>query len=88
MHLRLPAFDHGVISFIWALIFGLFIWIGGSAVGFGSAVTFIVGCVAGFLIFVAVRVYGEDEPRRPCGPASANSRMSARLSPSSSTRRR
>ena len=65
MHLpRLPAFDHGVISFIWAVIFGLFIWIGGSAVGFGSAVTFIVGCVAGFLIFVFVRVYGEDEPRR------------------------
>jgi len=59
MHLRLPAFDHGVISFIWALIFGLFIWIG------GSAVTFIVGCVAAFLIFVAVRVYGEDEPHRP-----------------------
>ena len=66
MHLRLPAIDHGIISFAWALFFGLFIWIGGSAVGFGSAVTFVVGCVAGFLIFVFVRVYGEDEPaRRP-----------------------
>jgi hypothetical protein len=64
-HLRLPAFDHGVTSFLWALFFGLFIWIGGSAVGFGSAMSFIVGCVGGFLIFLYVRVYGEDEPRRP-----------------------
>ena len=34
-HLRLPAFDHGVTSFLWALFFGLFIWIGGSAAGKG-----------------------------------------------------
>jgi hypothetical protein len=65
MHLRPPAFDHGVISFIWALVFGGFIWVGGAAVGYGSAVSFMVGCVAGFLIFLFVRVYGEDEPRRP-----------------------
>jgi hypothetical protein len=65
MHLRLPAFDRGVTSFLWALFFGLFIWLGGSSVGYGGAVSFIVGCVAGFLIFVFVRVYGEDEPRRP-----------------------
>ena len=63
--MRAPAFDHGVTSFIWAFFFFVFIWIGGSAVGFGSAVTFIVGCVAGFLTFVFVRVYGEDEPGRP-----------------------
>ena len=65
MHLRLPAFDRGITSFLWALFFGLFIWLSGSAVGYGGAVSFIVGCVAGFLIFVFVRVYGEDEPRRP-----------------------
>ncbi len=64
-HLRLPAFDHGVTSFLWALFFGLFIWIGGSAVGFGSAISLIVGCVSAFLIFLYVRVYGEDEPSRP-----------------------
>jgi amino acid permease len=60
-----PPLDRGVTSFIWALVFGLFIWIGGSAVGYGSAMSFIVGCVAAFLIFLFVRVYGEDEPRRP-----------------------
>jgi hypothetical protein len=65
VHLRSPAMDHGVVAFLWAVVFGLFIWIGGSAVGYGSAVCFIVGCVAGFLIFLFVRVYGEDEPRRP-----------------------
>jgi hypothetical protein len=65
VHFRMPAFDHGVISFIWALVFGLFIWIGGSALGYGSALSFVVGCVAAFLIFLLVRVYGEDEPRRP-----------------------
>ena len=62
---RMPAFDKGITSFLWALLFGLFIWIGGSAVGYGSGMSFVVGCVAGFLIFLFVRVHGEDEPRRP-----------------------
>jgi hypothetical protein len=65
VHLRLPSIARGVTSFLWALFFGLFIWIGGSAVGYGSAMSFIVGCVAGFLIFLFVRVYGEDDPQRP-----------------------
>ena len=63
--MHLPAFDRGVTSFVWALFFGLFIWIGGAAVGYSSAMTFITGCVVGFLVFLFVRVYGEDEPRRP-----------------------
>jgi hypothetical protein len=65
MHLRLPSIDRGFTSFLWGLLFGLFIWIGGSMIGYGSAVCFMVGCVIGFLTFVFVRVYGEDEPRRP-----------------------
>jgi hypothetical protein len=65
MHLRPPAFDHGVISFLWALFFGLLIWIGGAALGFNGAMTFIIGIVAGLGIFLFVRVYGEDEPPRP-----------------------
>jgi hypothetical protein len=65
MHVRMPAFDHGVTSFLWALFFGLLIWIGGAAVGYNGAITFIVGCVAAFLIFLYIRIYGEDEPRRP-----------------------
>lgn len=65
MHLRPPAFDHGVVSFIWALFFFLVIWIVGGALGYGSALMFVIGAAAGFLIFLFVRVYGEDEPRRP-----------------------
>jgi hypothetical protein len=65
MHLRPPSISHGITSFLWALFLGLFIWIGGAAVGISSAISFIVGAVAAFLIFVFVRVYGEDELRRP-----------------------
>ena len=65
MHLRLPAIDHGVTSFLWALFFGLFIWLGGAFVGYSSGVTFIAGCVAGFLIFLFVDAYGDDDPRTP-----------------------
>jgi len=65
MHFRLPSIDHGIISFLWALFFGVFIWIGGRAVGYPSGTMFIIGAVAGFVIFLYVRVYGEDEPRRP-----------------------
>jgi hypothetical protein len=63
--MRLPAFDHGVTSFAWAIFFFLFIWIGGVFVGYDGAITFIVGAVAGFLIFLYIRRYGEDEPRTP-----------------------
>ena len=65
MHLRAPSIDHGITSFLWGLFFGLYIWIGGTFVGFNSAVTFLAGCVVGFLTFLFVRIYGEDEPRRP-----------------------
>jgi len=65
MHLRSPSVAPGVTAFLWALFFGLFIWIGGRAVGFSSGVTFIAGAVCGFLIFLVIRVYGDEEPRRP-----------------------
>jgi len=63
--MRLPAFSHGVTAFLWGLGFGVFIWFGGIAVGFGGALSFVLGCVAAFGIFLYVRVYGEDEPTRP-----------------------
>jgi hypothetical protein len=63
-HLRPPSISHGVTSFIWALVFGLYIWLGGLAVGVSGGTAFIIGAVVGFLVYVAVRVYGADEPRR------------------------
>ena len=62
MHLRMPAIDHGIVSFLWGLGLGLYIWIGMLAVGVSAATAFILAAVAGFLIFLYVRIYGEDEP--------------------------
>ena len=63
--LRLPAFSHGVTSFLWALGLALYIWLGGIAIGMTRGTATILAIVAGFGIFLFVRVYGEDEPRRP-----------------------
>ncbi len=63
--MRLPAFSHGVTSFIWAIVFALYIWIGGIAVGFSSALSLVAGVVAGAAIFLYVRTHGEDEPSAP-----------------------
>jgi len=71
-HLRPPSIGHGVISFIWGLFLGAFIWVGSVAVGVSGATAFIVGSVSGFLIFLAVYLYGSDEPagqpERPAPP--------------------
>lgn len=63
-HLRPPAISHGVISFIWGLVFGLYVWLGGLAVGVSGGTAFIFGAVIGFLAYLLVMVYGTDEPRR------------------------
>jgi hypothetical protein len=63
MHLRPPSISHGVISFIWALVFFVYIWFGGIAVGVHGGTSFIFGALIGFLVFLAVMVYGTDEPR-------------------------
>jgi hypothetical protein len=60
--MRLPAFSHGVVSFLWALGFGLYILLGGMAAGFTAADAFMVAAVAGAGIFLFVRIYGEDDP--------------------------
>ncbi len=64
MHLRPPSFDHGVVSFLWALGLGLFIWLGALAVGVSGLTAFVVGALAAGAIFLYVRLYGEEEPRR------------------------
>jgi hypothetical protein len=64
---RPPSIDHGVISFIWAFGLAVFIWAGLLAVGVSQPTSVIVGAVSGFLIFVYVRIYGEEEPRRQPG---------------------
>ena len=68
MHIpRPPSIDHGVLSFAWALGLAVYIWAFMLAVGVSGATSAIIGAVAGFLIFVFVRVYGEEELRRRRG---------------------
>jgi hypothetical protein len=64
VHLRAPAISRGVGAFIWALVFGLYLWLGGLAVGVHGGTAFIFGAVLGFLVFLLVMAYGADAPAR------------------------
>ena len=59
---RPPSFDHGVVSFLWALLFGLILYFGMKAVSISAATSFIVAAVAAVGIFFFVRVFGGDAP--------------------------
>jgi len=64
MHLRAPSIDHGVQSFIWAVVFFLFLWFGMLSVGVSGATAFVLALVLGVLIFLFIRINGEDELAR------------------------
>ena len=65
MHLRPPSIDHGVQSFLWAVVFFLFLWFGMLAVGVSGGTSFVLALVLGLLIFLFIRIFGEDELARP-----------------------
>ena len=65
MNLRPPSVAHGVQAFIWAGVFFLFLWIGMLAVGVSGGAAFMLALICGALIFLFVRVLGEDELARP-----------------------
>ena len=68
-HFRLPSIDQGVQAFIWGVLLGFFIWAGMRAVGASNATAVIVAAVSCFVIFLLVRLFGEEQPRRqPSGP--------------------
>ena len=69
MHLRAPSVDKGVSSFVWALVFFLYLWLGMKAVGVSGAIAFIFAALAGFGIFFFIRLLGEDR-RRDVEPES------------------
>jgi hypothetical protein len=58
VHLRQPSIDHGVRSFIWAVVFFLIIYFGAVAVGVTKGTAFLVALVLAFLIFLFVRTRG------------------------------
>jgi hypothetical protein len=57
---RPPSVDHGVLSFVWAFALAVYIWAFMLAVGVSGWTSAIVGFVAGFAIFLYVRLYGEE----------------------------
>jgi uncharacterized membrane protein YiaA len=63
--LKPPSIDPGITSFIWAVVLGLFIWVGLLAVGVSEATAVILAAVSFCAIFLFVRVYGEKRPRSP-----------------------
>ncbi len=63
-HLRLPAFSHGFWAFLWGLVFGVYVWLGGLAVGVSGGTAFILGAVITFLVYLLVLAYGADDPQR------------------------
>jgi hypothetical protein len=60
---RQPSFDHGVVSFLWALFFGAFLYFGSLAVGVAAGTAIVVAVVSACAIFLVVRIYGD--PARP-----------------------
>ena len=64
MHLRAPSVDQGVHAFGWSVVFFLFMWLGGLAVGVSGALAFVVSLVAAAAIFMFVRLRGGNSPRR------------------------
>ena len=63
MHLRMPSIDRGVQSFIWAVVFFLFLYLGMVAIAISKGTAFVLALVAGFLVFLLVRTRGDDDPR-------------------------
>ena len=60
MHLRAPSMDRGVSSFLWALFLGLLLWGFLLAAGVEDATACAVSALAGFFMFLFIRVYGQD----------------------------
>ncbi len=62
MHLRMPSIDRGVQSFIWAVVFFLFMYFGMLAIAVAKGTAIAISLVAGFLVFLLVRTRGGDDP--------------------------
>jgi hypothetical protein len=63
-HVRPPSIDKGISAFLWAFGFFLYLWLGMIAVDVGKGTSIILAAVAGGAIFLYIRIYGEDRPRR------------------------
>jgi hypothetical protein len=62
MHLRMPSIDRGVQSFVWAVVFFLYVFFGMVAIQIGKGTALVVSLASALAIFVFVRMRGGDDP--------------------------
>ena len=63
MHLRPPSIDQGVQAGIWAVVLGLFLFLGMLSIGVERVTALVFSLVAAGAIFLFVRLRGEEELR-------------------------
>ena len=59
-HPRPPSIDKGVVAFLWAFGFFLYLWLGMLALGVARGTSLIISAVAGGAMFLFIRLYGES----------------------------
>jgi hypothetical protein len=64
VHLRMPSIDRGVQSFIWAVVFFLFLYFGMLAIQVSKGTAFVLSLVLSFLIFLFVRTRSDGPVER------------------------
>ena len=62
MHLRMPSIDRGVQSFIWAVVFFLYLYFGMVLIAVPKGTALVVSLVVAFLVFLFVRTRGSEDP--------------------------
>jgi len=58
---RPPSVDHGVVSLLWAIGFGAFIYFGLLAIGASGAFSFVLAILSAAAIWLFVRLRGEGD---------------------------
>jgi hypothetical protein len=58
----MPSIDRGVQSFIWAVVFFLFLWLGALAIDLPKGTSFVVSLLLAAAIFLIVRTRGGEAP--------------------------
>ena len=62
MHFQLPSIDPGIIAFLWAAGFGVYIYFGLLAVGTTGAFAIVITLLSFAAIWLLVRTRGRDTP--------------------------
>jgi hypothetical protein len=60
----MPSIDRGVQSFIWAVVFFLFLYVGMVLFAVSKGTAFVLSLFSGFLVFLLVRTRGDDPVER------------------------